>query len=191
MKNASRSHLFATVALAGVMLSLLPVSLSAAESGQNETAARPRAKGRANESVRAGTVVAPDGQAAVTSIDRKWDNKSGTGTLNEAAATPDGKISTREANLKRNPDGSITTRGTFTDFDGRSFNYTETTKSGGPSQTIKGTMVDMDGKVSTYVTTFAKAGGGQTRRTTVIAHADGTAETRVELLAPAKVASVY
>ena len=188
MKTASCPSLH-TLARAGVLFAVAGSLSFAASTPSSEQAAR-KGKTRANESVRAGTATAPDGQPALTSIDRKWDNKSGIGTLNEAAATPDGRISTREANLKRNPDGSITTRGTFTDFDGRSFNYTETAKGTGANQPVKGTMVDVDGKISTYETTFAKVADGQTKRTTVIHHADGTKETRIELLAPPRVATV-
>jgi hypothetical protein len=186
MKNPSPSHLFSTVALAGSILALACIATAqAAEAGPADSSRRSR-NAKANESVRSGTVIAPDGQVAVTSIDRKWDNKSGTGTLNEAAATPDGRIYTREANLTRNADDSITARGTLTDFDGRSFNYTETTRSTASGPVVQGKRVDVEGKVSTYETTTAKAANNQTKRTTVITHADGTRETRVEVLAPAK-----
>ena len=186
MKNLSRPALLSTVVLAGVILASL-ASVQAAESAPTDPARRNRnPKDRVSESVRAGTMTAADGQVGVTSIDRKWDNKTGTGTLNEAAATPDGRIYTREANLTRNPDNTITARGTFTDFDGRSFNYTETTKPTAAGPVVFGKMVGVDGKISTYETTSAKTADNQTKRTMVITHASGTKETRVEVLAPAR-----
>lgn len=175
----SRLH-FLSLALPAALLLAATSSLSSAE--RSPTRGPAARKSGATESVRSGTVTAPDGQTAVTSIDRKWDEKSGTGTLNEAAATPDGRVSSREANLTRNSDGTITARGTFTDFDGRSFNYTETAASAAPGAAVRGRMVDEDGKVFTYETTTARAPDRQTRRTTVITRADGTKETRIEIL---------
>ena len=161
-----------------------------AEHGKAERAQRTRtARGGVNETVRSGIVTAPDGQVAITSIDRKWDNKTGTGTLNEAAVTPDGKIYTREANLTRNPDGTITAKGTFTDFDGRSFNYTETTKKTSTRPVEIGRMIDVDGKVSTYETTTTKTADNQIKRTMAITNPDGSMTTRIELLAPARAPS--
>ncbi len=174
-----------SLALPAAFLLAAVSSLSAAE---RSTARGPAArKAGATESIRSGTVTAPDGQTAITSIDRKWDEKTGTGTLNEAAATPDGRVSSREANLTRNPDGTVTARGTFTDFDGRSFNYTETAASAAPGAAVRGRMVDEDGNVFTYETTTARAPERQTRRTTVITRADGSKETRTEVLDRPKV----
>ena len=111
--------------LTGLLLFLGSGVARALDSGAGVKASRTRSVlGRAVESVRAGTMIAPDGQVAVTSIDRKWDQPTGTGTLNESAVTPDGKISTREANLTRQPDGTIVTKGTFTDFDEQCYNFT-------------------------------------------------------------------
>lgn len=180
MKKILRLKSLFAVASALFALTLAP----AAESGTaNPAKGQRKGAGRTGESVRSGTVTAPDGQVAVTSIDRKWDEKSGTGTLNEAAVTPDGRIYSREANLTRNPDGTITTKGTFTDFDGRSYNYTESTKrtSAGPIEV--GRMQDSDGKAFTYETTSARTPDNKTKRTMVITHPDGTKETRVEVLA--------
>lgn len=180
MNKTLRLKSFSAVASALFVLTLT----HAAESGTASPAKSPR-KGaaRTGESVRSGTVIAPDGQIAVTSIDRKWDQKSGTGTLNEAAVTPDGRIYSREANLTRNPDGTITTKGTFTDFDGRSYNYTETTKRTAAGPIEVGKMQDSDGKAFTYETTSARTADNKTKRTMVITHPDGTKETRVEVLA--------
>ena len=50
-------------------------------------------------------------------------------------------------------------------------------------------MIDEDGKVSTYETTTARAPRNQTKSTTVITHADGAKESRVEILAPARATS--
>lgn len=167
---------------------LLLTAFSSVQAAERSSSRGPAARQtRATESVRSGTVTAPDGQTAITSIDRKWDEKSGTGTLNEAAATPDGRVSSREANLTRNPDGTITARGTFTDFDGRSFNYTETAASAAPGASVRGRLTDEDGQVSTYETTTARAPDRQTRRTTVITRADGTKVTRIEILDRPKV----
>lgn len=185
METTLRAKALPALALASALFAL---SLThAAESKPTGVAKSPRqAAGRTGESVRSGTVTAPDGQVAVTSIDRKWDEKSGTGTLNEAAVTPDGRIYSREANLTRNPDGTVTTKGTFTDFDGRSFNYTETTKRtpAGPIQV--GRMIDIDGTVFTYETTSARTADHKTKRVMVMTHPDGSTETRTEILATAR-----
>ena len=188
MKHASRINSLALGTLAGAMLTLLnPAFGQTAEGSLGTRPARTRgAVAPVSESVRAGTVTAPNGQVAITSIDRKWDEKSGTGTINEAAVTPDGKISTREGNLTRSPNGDITTRGTFTDFDGRSADYTETTKRTATGPVVVGKMIDEEGKVASYETTASNAGRGQTKLTTIITHADGLKETRVEILAPAR-----
>ena len=188
MKQNNRIYIFPATALVAALLAL--GDTARAQSTGTRTAASARnPRTPVSESVRSGTVIAPDGQVAVTSIDRKWDSKSGTGTINEAAVTPDGKISSRASNLTRDPDGTIVERGTFTDFDGRSANYTETTKRTGAGLVTVGRMVDADGNVATYETTAARAGRNQTKLTKVITHADGTKETRVEMLAPAKTMS--
>lgn len=181
MKNAASLKLFSVAALTTAIL-------AAAGSASAQTAAAPSRGTRVpvTESVRTGTLIAPDGQKAVTSVDRKWDEKSGTGTVNEAAVTPDGKVATRESNLTRESDGTIIERGTITDFDGRTASYTETVKRTRSGQVATGRMVEADGKVATYETTFAHEGRNQTKATTVITHANGTKETRVEILAAAK-----
>jgi hypothetical protein len=185
MKNSSLSPVASTAAIAALFLALVTTSFS-----QTATPTTPRrargAKAAVSESVRAGTVIAPDGQIAVTSIDRKWDPKSGTGTLNEAAVTPDGRMYTREANLTLNPDQTITAKGTLTDFDGDSFNYTETSRQTAAGPVVQGKMIGVDGRTATYETTTAKTADQQTKRTTVITHQDGTKETRVEVLAAAR-----
>lgn len=174
-----------TSATAVLFLALVAPAFS--QSSTAPAARRARgAKPAVSESVRAGTVIAPDGQIAVTSIDRKWDAKSGTGTLNEAAVTPDGRMYTREANLTRNPDQSITAKGTLTDFEGDSYNYTETSRPSANGPVVQGKMTGVDGRTATYETTTARTADHQTKRTTVITHQDGTKETRVEVLAPAR-----
>ena len=183
MKNASRIKILSVVALARAMFVL--VVPASAQTVQADVALR-GSKARASESVRGGTIIASDGEIAVTSIDRKWDEKTGTGTLNEAATLPGGRIFTREANLTRNPSGSITERGTMTDFNGRPANYTETTTQTAAGPVAIGKIVDVDGKVATYETTTARTARNQTKRTTIITHAGGAKETRVEILAPAK-----
>lgn len=183
MKNTVRLKLLSAIGSALLLASLTP----AAESGTAAPAKGQRKSApRSGESVRSGTVTAPDGQTAVTSIDRKWDEKSGTGTLNEAAVTPDGRIYSREANLTRNPDGTVTTKGTFTDFDGRSYNYSETTKRTASGPVEVGRMLDGDGRAFTYETTSSRTADNKTKRTMVITHPDGTKETRVEILATAR-----
>jgi len=190
MKIFSAAKLRRSAAL--ISLILVTAGIASAQSAAPGPADNPTkkraAKGGSSESVRSGTVLAPDGQTAITSIDRKWDPKSGTGTLNEAAVTPDGKVSSREANLTRHPDGTLIAKGTFTDFDGKSFNYTETTKQTPAGQVVTGQLVDENGKVSTYETKSTRASRGETKRTTVITHPDGRTETRVEVLAAAKAA---
>lgn len=174
-----------TSVICALLTSCPALRLGAAPSATGNKSAPSRAAAiRTTESVRTGTTISPDGQAAVTSIDRKWDARTGTGTLNEAAVTPDGRVSSREANITRQSDGTIVTKGTFTDFDGRPFNYTETTRRTPAGQQVEGNMVDVDGKVSTYVTTSARAENNQVKRTTLITRANGSTETRVELLTP-------
>lgn len=183
MKNASRIKILSVAALVRAMFVL--VAPASAQTAQADAALR-LPKARVSESVRGGTMIAADGEVAITSIDRKWDAQTGTGTLNEAATLPDGRSFIREANLTRNPGGSITERGTMTDFDGRPANYAETTTQTAAGPVSVGKIVGVDGKISTYETTTARSARNQTKRTTIITHADGTKETRVEILAPAK-----
>ena len=138
------------------------------------------------EIVRRGTLIGPDGNHAVTSIDRKWDPKVGVGTVNEAAVTPDGKLCVREANLVRRSDGTIVAKGAYTDFDGRSSNFTETSKRTAQGEVTTGELFDDNGAIAKYETTSSRAPRHQTKLTTVITYADGTKATRVEILAPAK-----
>ena len=185
MEFISRIRSLPAALVASALLALTLTHAAASDISGLSRHAR-NAQNGVRESVRSGTFTAPDGQVAVTAIDRKWDEKSGTGTLNEAAVTPDGRVYSREANLTRNPDGTITAKGTFTDFDGRSYNYTETAKRSAAGQVEVGKMLDVDGKVSTYETTSTRTADQRLKRTMVITHADGTKETRVEILAPTR-----
>ena len=191
MKLFTRSSLLSAAALGAALFTLVsPASAQSTDARAVAAVGRPRAlRSTVSESVRTGTLTAADGQVAITSIDRKWDEASGTGTVNEAAVMPDGRIATRVSNLTRDASGTITERGTFTDFDGRSANYTETTKRTSGRPVAVGRMVDADGKVATYETTTSRATRNQTKLTTVITRADGKKETRVEVLDPAKPAA--
>lgn len=179
--------LSATLATGAILTLCLSARAQSAAVGQAVSANLPAiAQGPVVESVRTGQMISPDGETAITSVDRKWDRNTGTGTINEAAVTPDGKISIRAANLTREPDGAIIAKGTFTDFDGRSANYTETTKRTAAGTIVVGRLVDDGGNVATYETTSARAGRHQTKLTTVITYADGKKATRVEILAVAR-----
>ena len=181
MKNDPAFKFVAAVITAGVILAFLPTSHAAESRGtRGSTASLPE------ETVRSATLTDDSGLVALSSIDRKWDEKTGTGTLNEAAVTPDGKIATREANLTRNPDGTITATGTLTDFNGRTVNFTETTQASAGGRVALGKMFGPDGDVATYEAADSRTGRNQIKRTTVITKADGTKETRVEILAPAR-----
>ena len=187
MKTVSPTKTLSATVIAGAILTLCAPAGAQSAAASLAAAVRPHSvQGPVVESVRAGKVIAPDGEIAITSIDRKWDRNTGTGTINEAAVTPDGKISTRAANLTRVPDGAIVAKGTFTDFDGHSANYTETARRTAAGPTVVGRLVDEEGNVATYETTSARAGRNQTKLTTVITYADGAQATRVEILAPAK-----
>ncbi|MBI5770176.1 MAG: hypothetical protein HZA93_20540 [Verrucomicrobia bacterium] len=180
MKTSLRLPFFAATWVAAMMLTL------ANQASAQTVRTRGTTRGIVSESVRKGTVTAPDGQTAITSVDRKWDDATGTGTVNEAAVTPDGRIATRASNLTRERDGTITERGTMTDFDGRPATFTETTKRTNAGPVTVGQMVDANGQVSTYETKTSRANRNQMKLTTVITRADGTKETRVEVLEPAR-----
>ncbi len=140
---------------------------------------------RSGESVFRGTLVDANGVTALSSIDRKWDAPSGTGTLNEAAATPDGQVASRAANLVRRADGTIVARGTMTDFDGTSVNYTETLRRTPNGFVAQGTTSGLAGETS-YETTVVFVGRNEVRRTTVTTKSDGTTSTHVETLKAAR-----
>jgi len=138
------------------------------------------------EAVVHGTLVAPNGVTAISSIDRKWDAPSGTGTLNEADVTPNGQIASREANLVLHADGTLVARGTMTDFDGACVNYTETLQRTPNGYVARGTTSGLAGETTTYETTVVFVGRNQLRRTTVTTKSDGTTSTRVETLKTAQ-----
>jgi len=141
---------------------------------------------RRAELVFSGTLTDDKGTVALNSVNRKWDRVTGTGTVNEAAVTPDGKVTSREANLTRNADGTITAVGTFTDFDGNTMNFSETTLRSPHGPVATGVLVGAEGETATYQTEAKKTGHGAFTRTTVITKADGTQQTRIETLAPSQ-----
>jgi len=138
------------------------------------------ARSPSGEAVLTGTLVEPDGLTAINSLDEKWDAVTGTGTLNEAAVTPGGQVASREANIVRNADGTFTTRGTMTDFDGHTVNYTETLQRARAGFVAHGTTIGPAGETATYETTLAFVGRNALRLTTVTTKADGTTSTRIE-----------
>lgn len=138
------------------------------------------------EAVFRGTLVAPNGVTAISSIDRKWDAPSGTGTLNEADVTPDGQIASREANLVLHADGTLIARGTMTDFDGACVNYTETLRRTPKGYVARGTTSGLAGEATSYETTVVFVGRNEMRRTTVTTKPDGTISTRIETLKAAR-----
>lgn len=187
MKNEPVLKSLAAAITAGVILAFATSSHAAEPRGVRPPTSGQRSGLPSGETVRSATVTDETGQIALSSIDRKWDQTTGTGTLNEASITPDGKIATREANLTRNQDGTITAKGTFTDFNGRTVNFSETTKSTAAGRiVVQGKMFGPDGEVATYEAADSRTGRNQIKRTTVITKADGTKETRVEILAPAR-----
>lgn len=180
MKITHTSKFLAAVLSAGLAFALVS---SAHAASPNRTTRK--AGGFAPESVLAGTIVDQSGVTATSSIDRKWDEKSGTGTLNEAAITADGKVSSREANLTRNADGSITTTGTMTDYNGTTVNFTETSRRNAAGHFVtQGKITDEDGVVTPYETTESRSRANTITRTTVLSKADGTKETRVVTITP-------
>ena len=127
------------------------------------------------EIVRSGTRKEADGQVSVHSLTRKWDREAGIGTLNEAAVKPDGQVYSREANLTRYADGSVTAKGTITEFDGRTFNYTEVTRRTPSGRVVETTFVGQDGETSArIVTTTIDPATRAGTRVIEITNADGT-----------------
>lgn len=159
-----------SAACAGV---LLLASLSAAPTA-----------GSVERSVRRGTFTAPDGQPAVASVFRQWDPGSGTGTLNEAAITSDGRLFARAGNLTRRADGTLAAEGTWTDFDGTTYNYSGMIRRTARGLEESGRMTGAEAEGLTYAATSESAPGGVLVRTLVITRPDGTRETiRGELAA--------
>jgi hypothetical protein len=181
-ENLLSFKVVAAVILAGVVLSLAPGSHAAVRRvrtlGLLGAAPRPAS----GESIFRGQLVAQDGVTALSSIDQKWDAPTGTGTLNEAAVTPSGQVSSRAANLVRNADGTLTAHGTMTDFDGHTVNYFETLRRVPGGFAAHGTTTGLAGETATYDTTVAIVGRGEIRRTTVTTNADGTTSTRTETI---------
>lgn len=129
-----------------------------------------------------GTLVAPDGQTAIASVFRQWDPPSGTGTVNEAAITPDGRLFARAGNLTRRADGTLAAEGSCTAFDGTTYNYSATIRRTPQGLIESGWMTGADDETLTYEATSTSARGGRTTRTMVITHPDGSRETlRAEL----------
>lgn len=141
------------------------------------------ATGAVERSVRRGTLTTPEGQPAVASVFRQWDPQSGTGTLNEAAITPDGRLFARAGNLTRRSDGTLADEGSCTDFDGATYNYAGTIRRTARGVEESGRMVGAGDGTLTYVATSAPAPGGGIVRTLVITRPDGTRETLREELA--------
>ncbi len=181
-ENLLSFKVVSAVILAGVVLSLTPSSHAAARRVRTLGLLGVTTRPASGESVFSGQLVGPDGLTAISSIDQKWDAPTGTGTLNEAAVTPSGQVSSREANLVRNADGTLTARGTMTDFDGHTVNYTETLRRVAGGFAAHGTTTGLAGETATYDTTVAIVGRGEIRRTTVTTKADGTTSTRIETI---------
>ena len=177
-ENLLSFKIVSAIVVAGVVIAF--ASPAHAAPTRARTLALPGAN--SSESVLQGTLVAPNGLTAISSIDQKWDAPSGTGTLNEADVTPDGLVASRDANLVRNADGTFTARGTMTDFQGRTVNFVETLKRSAGGFVARGKTVGLAGETATYQTTVALVGRNEIRRTTVTTKSDGTTSTQVETI---------
>jgi len=181
-ENLLSFKIVSAVVLAGVIVSLAGAAHAAPSPTRALALPVADAKAPSGESIFNGSLVGQDGITATSFIDQKWDAPTGTGTLNEADVTPSGQVASRDANLVRNADGTLTAHGTMTDFDGRTVNYTETLKPTPRGFVAHGTMVGLAGQTATYESTVALIGRNEIRRTTVTTKPDGTISTRIETI---------
>lgn len=179
-ENLLSFKIVSAVVLVGVVVALTNSADAASDFPRSLALLAPSARTPSAESVLSGTLVGPNGLTAISSIDLKWDAPSGFGELNEASVTAAGHVASRDANLERQADGTLIARGTMTDFDGHSVNYTETLRRIPGGYVARGTTSGLPGETSTYETTVVLVGRSELRRTTVTTHADGTISTRVE-----------
>ena len=181
-ENLVSFKIVSAIVLAGVVVAFTDAAAAAIDFPHSLALLAPGARTPSSESVLRGTLVAQDGQTAISSIDIKWDAPTGTGAFSEANVTANGLVASREANLERKTDGTLIARGTMTDFEGRSVNYTETLRRIRNGFVARGTTSGLAGETATYETTVVLVGRDQLRRTTVTTKADGTTSTRTETL---------
>jgi hypothetical protein len=181
-ENLVSFKIVSAVILAGVVVAFSNTVEAATDFARSLPLLAPNARTPSSESILRGTLVDQDGQTAISSIDLKWDAPTGTGALNEASVTAAGLVASRDANLERKADGTLIARGTMTDFDGRSVNYTETLRRVRNGFVAHGTTSGLAGETCTYETTVTLIGRNELRRTTVTTKSDGTTATHTETI---------
>jgi hypothetical protein len=146
-------------------------------SGNSGTFASNTSRGR-GEFHRDNTRTNQDGQTSTRSLDRTFDQATGTGNVTAAATRPSGDTTSRQGTLVKNADGSMSTAGTITGPNGKISTYSGTALKTETGSSASGTITGPGGNVGSYSREFTQVAPGQTSRTSTVTGPNGkTTET--------------
>ncbi len=180
MKNEDLSFkLLAVIIVAGLIAACLPSAHAAPEKSRTRTGTFATSDGKSGtatgtvnrakgETQRSATWTNQNGQTGSRTADRKFDTTSGTGTINTITTRADGRTATRDGNVTKNADGTISAAGTTTGFNGKSANYATTTSKTETGSSTVGTFTGPNGKTSTINSSTSRADGQISKDTTVV-----------------------
>jgi hypothetical protein len=153
---------------------------------------------RAGEVERDQAVTNQDGQTATRKAKRSRDQETGTGTYASTTTAPSGKTATTTSTSQLNGDGSVSTTGARTGFNGQTGTYESTTAKADDGRTTTGTVTNAAVKSAAYSATATHADGtaskaqtlttqnGQTTERVVATkkNPDGTITRTIQITAP-------
>ena len=119
------------------------------------------------------------GLTTTSNSERTFNPAAGTGTYSRTTTAPSGKTATVNNSSSTNPDGTISTTGTRTGFNGKTDSLAATTTKTDSGSTTAGTITGPNGKTASLSTVVTKEPDGIGRDTTITG-ANGQVLTRDE-----------
>ncbi len=170
MKNNRIESFLAATALLGALLAFASPAQAKTRSGTYTTSGGK--SGSVTQSVtrsagqvdRSSSLTNQNGQMASKNSTRTTNQSAGTSTYNSTATGFNGKTATVNSNSSTNPDGSISTSGSRTGFNGQTQTFAATTV---PGSSTTGTITGAKGQTASFTSTPVKDSDGLGHNTAI------------------------
>lgn len=149
--------------------------------GDRGGSAEARTKRDRGDLERDATWTTPAGGVGQHSLDRTWDQSTGTGTVTSSTTRPNGNTFGREGTLAKTAPGSGTAAGTFTRPDGTTGTYSGTTSRTENGRSTERSATTSDGKTASSAITTSKTDTGASRTAVRTGPKGGAATVQTDL----------